>query len=107
MLFEILLTALGLSMDAMAISVCNALCYPNMKPAMRWGMPLAFGVFQGLMPLLGYFAGSIFEGFFTRYAGIGNGRGQGDGRAVGQKADAHGKGVDAGGHGLGEHQGGL
>ena len=34
-----------------------------MKPAMRWGMPLAFGVFQGLMPLLGYFAGSIFEGF--------------------------------------------
>ncbi len=70
MLFEILLTALGLSMDAMAISVCNALCYPNMKPAMRWGLPLAFGVFQGLMPLLGYFAGSIFEGFFTRYAGI-------------------------------------
>lgn len=69
-MIEIILTALGLSMDAMAVSVCDALSNPNMSRGEKLALPLAFGLFQGLMPLLGYFAGSVFADFFTQYAGV-------------------------------------
>lgn len=63
----ILLLAVGLSMDAFAVSVTNGMCYkmPVLKNALY--SALAFGVFQGLMPLLGYFAGQSFSGAIERY----------------------------------------
>ena len=50
------LLALALSMDAFAVSVSNALCYQNLTR--RWAVLSAafYGVFQGLMPLIGFFA---------------------------------------------------
>jgi putative Mn2+ efflux pump MntP len=58
------LTTLGLGLslaaDAFAVSVTNGLCYKDMKTATRIGMAASFGFFQGLMPTLGFFLGSLF-----------------------------------------------
>lgn len=58
--FELLLLAVGLSMDAFAVSVCKGL---GMKKADLKGMATCgvwFGGFQGLMPLIGFFLGTLF-----------------------------------------------
>ncbi|NLP30355.1 MAG: manganese efflux pump [Clostridiales bacterium] len=57
----LLLIALGLAMDAFAVSVSNGICYikTGLKEAFYTGF--AFGLFQAIMPLLGYYAGSIFS----------------------------------------------
>jgi len=54
------LTALGLSMDAFAVSISNGLCYKNFKKREAFFSSLSFGIFQGLMPTIGYFLGSLF-----------------------------------------------
>ena len=56
---EILLIGLGLSMDAFAVSLTNGLCTKQRRQL--WAAALCFGVFQGLMPLLGYLAGQLFS----------------------------------------------
>lgn len=59
MILEILLIGIGLSMDAVAVSATNGMCYKlNWKRTLTVG--LFFGAFQGIMPLIGYFAGSLF-----------------------------------------------
>ena len=61
-LAELLLLAVGLSMDAFAVSVCKGL---SMKKATaRAGIICGawFGGFQALMPLLGFLLGSMFAG---------------------------------------------
>lgn len=54
-------------MDAFAVSVTNGMCYkmPLLKNALYSG--LAFGIFQGLMPLFGFFAGNSFSHIVERY----------------------------------------
>ena len=57
---ELLLLAVGLSMDAFAVSVCKGLA---MKKADLRGMctcGIWFGGFQALMPLIGYLLGAMF-----------------------------------------------
>jgi len=56
--FEVLLIAVGLSMDAMAVSLCaGAAGYTaTMRPALR--ISFYFGFFQAAMPVLGWLAGS-------------------------------------------------
>lgn len=60
-IFEILLIGLGLSMDACAVSMTNGMCYKQIKLKHTLFIGLAFGVFQGIMPLIGYYAGSVFS----------------------------------------------
>ncbi len=62
----ILLLAFGLSMDAFAVSMTNGMCYriPVWRNALSSG--LAFGLAQGLMPLLGYLLGMSFSDFVQR-----------------------------------------
>ena len=59
---ELFLIAVGLAMDAFAVSVCKGLSMPrlNWKHAVVIG--LYFGLFQAGMPVLGYFLGSSFAG---------------------------------------------
>ncbi|MBN8526849.1 MAG: manganese efflux pump [Planctomycetes bacterium] len=52
-----LLLALGLSMDAVAVSICAGLSRPGEPFWRALRMPLAFGFFQALMPLLGWLGG--------------------------------------------------
>ena len=64
---ELLLLALGLSMDAFAVSVCKGLSLGSI----RWKhMALAglwFGGFQALMPTAGYYLGTFFTDIITSY----------------------------------------
>ncbi len=57
---ELILLAVGLSMDAFAVSVCKGLAAP--KATAKHGLICGvwFGGFQALMPLLGFFLGSTF-----------------------------------------------
>lgn len=56
-LFSIHLIALGLAMDAFAVSVSNGICYRKMRFSGALYMAFTFGMFQAVMPLLGYLAG--------------------------------------------------
>lgn len=56
------LLAVGLSMDAFAVSVTNGMCYRINPLKNAFSSGLAFGLFQGLMPLIGYVAGHTFSG---------------------------------------------
>ena len=64
-LLELLLIAVGLSMDAFAVSVTNGLCYKNVKLKWTLAMGLCFGLFQGAMPTIGYFLGSTFADYIS------------------------------------------
>ena len=58
--FELFLLGVGLSMDAFAVSICKGLA---MKKADVKGMAVCgtwFGGFQALMPLIGFFLGTLF-----------------------------------------------
>lgn len=60
-LLELFIIAVGLSMDAFAVSVCKGLsmCKMSWKNSVIVG--LYFGGFQALMPFLGYLLGSQFK----------------------------------------------
>lgn len=59
--FELLTFAIGVSMDALAVSICKGLSMK--KTTWRAGLVcgLWFGGFQALMPLVGYFLGRFFS----------------------------------------------
>ena len=65
-IFEIILIAIGLAMDAFAVSICKGLSMGKLsfKKALIIGM--YFGIFQALMPALGFLLGSRFEGLVSR-----------------------------------------
>ncbi len=54
------LAGLALSMDAFAVSVSSGICIADMKFKHALRTAFAFGLFQFIMPLLGYAAGSTF-----------------------------------------------
>ena len=64
-LLNLFLIAVGLSMDAFAVSVCKGLAMEKapLKKAAIAGV--WFGSFQALMPLLGYLLGNRFEKYIT------------------------------------------
>ncbi len=66
---NIILIAFGLAMDCFAVSISQGLSVKTdtipPKPVL---MALLFGLFQGGMPLIGYFAGYTFADFFRVYA---------------------------------------
>ncbi len=57
---ELFIIAIGLSMDALAVSVSIGLTLPKSTLPKSLLVGLYFGVFQGAMPLLGYLIGSGF-----------------------------------------------
>ena len=70
-LMTIMLMAVGLAMDCFAVSVAQGLDTDIHDPKNRGKIGLMaclFGLFQGGMPLIGYYAGSLFTGFFSTYA---------------------------------------
>ena len=62
---EILLISLGLAMDAFAVSVCKGLAMKKMSWKKAIIIGLYFGVFQAVMPTIGFFLGTTFERFIT------------------------------------------
>ena len=64
---EILLISIGLAMDAFAVSICKGLSMKKMNWKNVVIIALYFGVFQALMPLIGYFLGMTFESIVTTF----------------------------------------
>ena len=60
-LFELFLTAVGLSMDACAVSICKGLSVQRLRPRHSLITGLYFGGFQALMPVIGFLLGYRFE----------------------------------------------
>lgn len=67
---EIIVLGVAFAMDAFAVTISNAFCYRGASRARLFVLPIAFGVFQGLMPLLGFFLGGIIGNIIEAYAGI-------------------------------------
>ncbi len=66
-LAELFLLAVGLSMDAFAVSVCKGLAVGRASLRQCGVVGLYFGGFQALMPLLGYFLGSAMAEYITSF----------------------------------------
>ena len=67
-IFDLFLIALGLSMDAFAVSVCKGLSVQSMRPRHALVCGVWFGVFQALMPLCGYLLGAGFAGLIGSFS---------------------------------------
>ena len=61
----ILLVGIGLSMEAAAVAMSNGICMDKPKFKTAFLIAFFFGLFQGVMPLIGYFAGSTFSNFIS------------------------------------------
>jgi putative Mn2+ efflux pump MntP len=62
---ELLLIAVGLSMDAFAVSISKGLSMRTLSFRNCLVVGIWFGAFQALMPLAGYWIGSAFEGYIN------------------------------------------
>ena len=60
-LWELFVIAVGLSMDAFAVSICKGLSVKQVKPKHALTCGIYFGGFQALMPLIGYLLGVNFQ----------------------------------------------
>ena len=67
-IFELFILAIGLSMDAFAVSVCKGLSLGRINAKHMCIAGAWFGGFQALMPLVGYFGGRFFADKITRYS---------------------------------------
>lgn len=72
---NIFLIAIGISMDCFSVAACEGLAtrsplprHSNRQTTTPLLMAIIFGLFQGMMPLIGYFAGSLFTSFTERFA---------------------------------------
>lgn len=64
--FDIFVIGIGLSMDAFAVATTDGIVSkPNLKKALL--IAFAFGLFQAVMPLVGFFAGSLFGEIVEKY----------------------------------------
>ena len=64
-LLSLFLIAVGLSMDAFAVSVCKGLATPKYKLKYSMICGAWFGGFQALMPAVGYLLGVNFKKYIT------------------------------------------
>lgn len=66
-LIELFLIAVGLSMDAFAVSVCKGLATQKVSGKHLLIVGAWFGGFQALMPAIGYLLGSSFQNYITSF----------------------------------------
>ncbi|MDR2903694.1 MAG: manganese efflux pump MntP family protein [Clostridiales bacterium] len=67
-LFELIILAGALSMDAFAVAICAGLAMPKVTLKKAAVVGLYFGVFQAAMPLIGFFVATWFADSINAYA---------------------------------------
>ena len=65
--FNSALLGVGLAMDAFSVSLANGLNEPRMKTGKMCAIAGIFGIFQGLMPAIGWLLGSAFEQYIVAF----------------------------------------
>lgn len=66
-ILTIVMIALGLAMDAFAVSVSSGITIKELKPRHGAKIALFFGGFQALMPILGWLLGIGFKDYIEKY----------------------------------------
>ena len=64
-IFELLLIAVSMSMDAFAVSICKGLSVRKVEPKHCLAVGGWFGGFQGIMPVIGFVLTSLFAALIT------------------------------------------
>ncbi len=67
-MLTVLLLGVGLAMDAFAVSLCKGLAFGKVRPGQALTVGIWFGVFQALMPVIGFFLGRSFYDMVSSYA---------------------------------------
>ncbi len=65
-LIEIIAISIGLAMDSCAVSICTGISMKKFKINKALQISFWFGLFQGLMPVLGYLLGNTFVSFIGK-----------------------------------------
>lgn len=65
-LWEMITLGIGLAMDATAVSMTNGMSVKNIRKKEAFLIASAFGIFQGIMPLIGYFTGALLSEYINR-----------------------------------------
>lgn len=68
--FTLIAISIGLAMDAFAVSISEGIALK--KQSLKYGIIVGvlFGGFQAIMPLIGWYAGSFFSEFISKYSPI-------------------------------------
>jgi putative Mn2+ efflux pump MntP len=66
-MIQTLLVALGLSMDAFAVSVSSGICIKEIRAFHAFRAALFFGLFQALMPVAGWLLGTAFRSYINGF----------------------------------------
>ena len=67
-LLTVLLLGVGLAMDAFAVSLCKGLAFGKVRPGQALVVGIWFGVFQAIMPIIGFFLGRSFYDLVSSFA---------------------------------------
>lgn len=55
LVLQVFLIGISLAMDAFAVSICDGMCYRDLNKKKGGAIALTFGIFQMVMPLIGFF----------------------------------------------------
>ena len=66
-ILEIFFTGIGLSMDALAVSVCKGLSIKKLRFNTAFMIAFFFGIFQAAMPLIGWLLGIRFKQYIETF----------------------------------------
>lgn len=69
-LLQFFLIGISLAMDAFAICLCQGMTAQKQKLSLGIKLGITFGLFQTLMPYIGYYVGSIFSSKVSTYGNI-------------------------------------
>ena len=70
-ILDVILIGVALAMDAFALTVANCISYKDSLTKIKtWSMPTFFGLFQFLMPVIGFYIGSVFAESISSVAGF-------------------------------------
>lgn len=67
-IWDIILLSIGLAMDCFAVSTATGIGCKQIRIAESWKMPFFFGIFQGLMPLIGFLLSISFAKFIESFS---------------------------------------
>lgn len=60
-ILSVIFSGISLAMDAFAVSICDGMVYRDMSKGKAVTIPVTFGVFQAVMPIIGFYIGMAFN----------------------------------------------
>ena len=67
LVLSVFLSGISLSIDAFAVSVCDGMIYQNLRKRNGVLIPLTFGLFQAIMPIIGFYVGMAFLSYIDAF----------------------------------------